>query len=396
MRAVVPPGSTLSMIAKLFDPVLTRFAARIAPAVANKLADTFGHAVRRHVDEILLPELHNRLLPELRDQLLPELQRRAEGVITADFLLRAAETISRNLADRTADIATNLFRSELSQNPLVGSELYLPSAVVVASQPGDYMSASVPRTRDFLHPKFVEFARLYGLPFVLHRKHWEWAFIHERLERAGLLKPGKKGLGFGVGREKLPALFAQAGVTITATDTPCDDQNWGDSAQYGGSNEALFAPDIIDRELFDQRVSFEPCDMTRLPKHLSGYDFCWSSCAFEHLGNLESGLEFVVNSLERCVAVGGIACHTTELNLSSDEETIESGRDVVYRRRDLMQLCGMLEERGHFVEPLRIEPGSLLPDYLVDLPPYRLNPHLKLRIGDFVATSIGLVIRRGR
>ena len=191
-------------------------------------------------------------------------------------------------------------------------------------------------------------------------------------------------------------MFAREGVVITATDRPADEHGWAGVGQYGGGKEALFYPEILDRPVFDERVSFEFCDMKRIPKELAGYDFCWSCCAFEHLGTLREGLDFIVESIERTVKIGGIACHTTELNLSSDETTIETERYVIYRRRDLLELCDTLERRGHTVDPLRIETGGQLPDFLVDVPPYRGNPHLKLRIGDLISTSVGLVIRRGK
>jgi hypothetical protein len=135
--------------------------------------------------------------------------------------------------------------------------------------------------------------------------------------------------------------------------------------------------------------------MNKIPNHLTDYDFCWSSCSFEHLGTLQHGLDFVVNSVERSLKVGGVACHTTEFNLSSDDQTIETGVSVVYRKRDLEGLSRILQERGHWVEPLRIEPGTLPPDYFVDVPPYLENPHLKLLYDSYVLTSVGLVARRG-
>jgi hypothetical protein len=39
-----------------------------------------------------------------------------------------------------------------------------------------------------------------------------------------MLQPGRTGLGFAVGAEKLPALFASRGCRITATDLPSDDE----------------------------------------------------------------------------------------------------------------------------------------------------------------------------
>ena len=52
--------------------------------------------------------------------------------------------------------------------------------------------------------------------------------------------------------------------------------------------------DLNDRLLcpparFDQLVTFRPVDMTAIPDDLAGFDFCWSSCALEHLGSLAAG-----------------------------------------------------------------------------------------------------------
>ena len=55
---------------------------------------------------------------------------------------------------------------------------------------------------------------------LLHRKMWEWLFIAEALRERGLLGPGRRGLGFGVGQEPLVALFAAQGCDVVATDQP--------------------------------------------------------------------------------------------------------------------------------------------------------------------------------
>jgi hypothetical protein len=52
----------------------------------------------------------------------------------------------------------------------------------------------------------------------LHRKIWEYCYIAQALYERGLLAPGRRGLGFGVGKEPLAALFASYGCTIVATD----------------------------------------------------------------------------------------------------------------------------------------------------------------------------------
>ena len=58
------------------------------------------------------------------------------------------------------------------------------------------------------------------LEFMLHRKMWEWLFIAEPLSERDMLRPGRIGLGFGVGKEPLAALFASSGCDVVATDQP--------------------------------------------------------------------------------------------------------------------------------------------------------------------------------
>lgn len=75
--------------------------------------------------------------------------------------------------------------------------------------------------------------------------------------------------------------------------------------------------------------------MNAINANLQDYDFCWSSCALEHLGDLRRGFDFIINSVEKTLKVGGIACHTTEFNLSPNDTTVASGPTVLYRRKDL-------------------------------------------------------------
>lgn len=46
----------------------------------------------------------------------------------------------------------------------------------------------------------------------MHRKQWEYCYILQTLSVAGVLSPGRRGLGFGVGSEPLTAVFASRGV----------------------------------------------------------------------------------------------------------------------------------------------------------------------------------------
>jgi SAM-dependent methyltransferase len=260
------------------------------------------------------------------------------------------------------------------------------------------MAYSTCSSADLMNPEFERICRTIDQGVHYHRKLWEWVFIVHHLEKAGVLREGACGIGFGVGREHLPAFFASRGVDVLATDAPADIGKlggWSATAQYADAIEHLYNPRLVARSVFDAKVRFRSCDMNALPADIGRFDFTWSSCCFEHLGNLEAGLHFVEESIERCLKPGGIAVHTTEFNLSSNDDTVTEGETVIYRKRDLEALVERLLARGHDVEPFVVAPDSHYLDGFVDVPPYTHAPHLKLQLGKYVATSAGIVVRRG-
>lgn len=290
-------------------------------------------------------------------------------------------------------------RDELRK--LVRKHQYLPSPPFFPALPSTtaFLPFSTCSANDFLHPRFLEICALMKHPFSWHRKLWEFVFVIHHLLESGLVKPGGRGLVFGVGTERLPAVFAAMGATIVATDAPIDigeKVGWKASGQHVSAVSQLRYTDIVDGKLFDSQVSYQPCDMNEIQPGLSGFDFNWSSCCFEHLGSLEAGMQFVINAVEKTLRVGGIAVHTTEFNLSSNEDTVTEGVTVVYRRRDIEELIERLRSRGHIVKPFIIADGSHYWDFHVDVPPYSEDPHLKLLLMGYVCTSVGIVVQRGR
>ncbi|MCL5445433.1 MAG: methyltransferase domain-containing protein [Actinobacteria bacterium] len=230
-------------------------------------------------------------------------------------------------------------------------------------------------------------------PVMIHRKMWEWLFIANALEERGVLGPGKRGLGFGVGKEPLVAAFAKIGCQILATDLPASQARsagWTDTGQeYAGGLDGLNVPLLCPPDLFFDRVTYRDLNMTDLPADLGEFDFTWSSCAFEHLGSLDAGIDFVVEQM-RYVSPGGVAVHTTECNLSSNDATIDSGATVLYRRADLDALARRLLGLRYRVD-LDLGEGDTFADRHVDVPPFS-DTHLRTTLGDFVTTSAGLII----
>ncbi|NRO95627.1 class I SAM-dependent methyltransferase [Paraburkholderia sp. NMBU_R16] len=220
--------------------------------------------------------------------------------------------------------------------------------------------------------------------------------MFHHLEQAGVLKEESRGLGFGVGQERMPSVFASCGAAIVATDAPPEigvSSGWTETGQHSDSLGELYYPTLVDKDVFDAKVSHRFEDMNAISADLTGFDFTWSACCFEHLGSLEAGMQFVVNSLNT-LKPGGVAVHTTEFNLSSNDDTIATGHTVLYRRRDMEELVSRLEKLGHEVSPFIVAPDSHFLDGYVDLPPYADEPSLKIKFGEFVTTSVGIVVRK--
>ena len=233
---------------------------------------------------------------------------------------------------------------------------------------------------------------------TLHRKQWEFVYILQALEQNGMLAEGRRGIGFGCGKEPLAAVMAQHGCNVVATDLSAASaagHGWIETDQHATALEDLNQRGICDADRFRERVQFRPEDMNAISADLTGFDFVWSSCAFEHLGSIAHGIRFVENAM-RCLSPGGIAVHTTEFNLTSNYRTIESPDLVVFRKHDIEHLVRRLELAGHEVHPLNLNPGTGQLDRHVDLPPYKQEPHLRLLLGNYVTTSLGLIVRRAR
>ncbi len=233
-------------------------------------------------------------------------------------------------------------------------------------------------------------------PPVYHRKQWEYVFILQALWERGCMQEGKRGLVFAAGSEPLPAVLAKYGCEILATDIEPErglEKGWDNGNQLCFGLDSLYKNHLCDKAVFYNKVKYMPVDMNYIPTSLQDFDFNWSSCSFEHLGTIQLGLTFLKNQL-KTLKPGGWAVHTTEYNLSSNDFTQENNPTVIFRHRDIAAIIKELEGEGHFVEELDYSMGSMPQDYTVDTIPHKQEIHLKLQIGDYVATSIGLIIQK--
>ncbi|MGH9138154.1 MAG: methyltransferase, partial [Acidimicrobiales bacterium] len=207
---------------------------------------------------------------------------------------------------------------------------------------GGSITSRVCTQAQFEAPWFDEWCAALGIDGRWRRKVWEHAYIAHVMAALGADAPSHRGLGFGVGREPMVAYFAGRGNTIVATDLDPGDKrtrSWAETDQHAAGQLAeLVRPELCDPADFATRVTWRAVDMNEIPGDLDGFDFCWSACSLEHLGTLAAGLDFVERSLAT-LRPGGIAVHTTEFNVDSDDETVTEGPTVLYRRRDLIELA---------------------------------------------------------
>jgi len=207
------------------------------------------------------------------------------------------------------------------------------------------------------------------------------------------LVPGKAGLGFAVGKEPLVSAFASHGASIVATDMAEEaaaTAGWTESGQHSHSIDGLRNELLCPRSDFDRLARFETCNMNAIPEAYHGaFDFVWSSCALEHVGTMDLAKAFIQNSL-KCLKRGGVAVHTTEFNVSSNEDTLLDGVTVLFRKRDIEEVAQAAIQAGAYTGEIAWEYGDLPEDFHVDVPPYKHDPHLKLMITSYVVTTVGM------
>lgn len=261
--------------------------------------------------------------------------------------------------------------------------LVVSQAPTFASPTSQLVSAS-----QFYEPRFREVAARLKLATALDRKNWEYCFIVNAIESYAAIGPGTRGLAFGCGMEFISSVMAAHGSDILATDYVEQSHNW----QAKGRDD-LYSAAHIDRASFDERVRFQHLDMNDIDPSVTGFDYLWSTGSLEHIGGYGKGLAFVENAMS-CLKPGGIAVHTTEFTLTSDEMGQDTPTLSFYCRSDIELLAERLITAGHMIV-LNFERGTTVADTHVDMPPYHYGHTLCAHFSSHVITSIGLIIQKG-
>lgn len=325
------------------------------------------------------------------------------GRSSLDHVRRAVEA---GLGQRIDPVTLNL----KFQGYDLARRLVAERGVVESAPPRHVGLGSKPSTQADLESDWAStWLAALKIPLIYHRKIWEYVYLLQALHDAGMLQPGRRGLGFGCGREPIASYLASQGTHLTITDLPLEDMaraGWARTNQHASDRDQAFYDHLVTYEVFDALVGHRPVDMNAIPDDLQGFDFCWSLCAFEHLGSVDQGLAFVENAMAT-LKPGGVAVHTTEFNFLDDDSTIEFGETVLFQRRHFEELAERLTTAGHSVAPLDFFVGDKPLDRFIDMPPYPNDyseamrrqwgdesSHLKLMVANFACTCFGIIARR--
>ena len=234
-----------------------------------------------------------------------------------------------------------------------------------------------------------------------HRKQWEFAMILLALRRGGVLHPDAVGLSMGSGKERLLYAVAQHVQRVVATDlydlqTEWETAHTQDPDRYIKEDKPF---PVDDAKLQGLRM-----DMRSLDFEDRTFDFCYSSCAIEHIGGRDDFLKHLAE-VYRVLKDGGIYALTTELHYGP--ETIEHAHNYYFSPAYVADLLAascfsyepeidarLARHRINYPLPQNLEtlasggPDGLAHRYFGEA------PHVQLLLGKHPFGSLSLVLRK--
>ena len=227
-------------------------------------------------------------------------------------------------------------------------------------------------------------------PINVHRKQWEFMILIRSLEQLGMIAPGKRGLGYNVGRDRVASYFASQGVEVTLADASLKRTEVLANAEF---------PCIVNATQWRTMANVETADLLlSSPRLIRGdYDFVWSVSVLEASGTIESQKQGIFNSL-KALKAGGIAVHTTEVSIDriGPDDRYESAGLTLWTKADVADLEAMVAKENAEMLPMNWAFGDSVNDLVVDSPPFdaSLVGHFKLGNPAVVYTNMVLVFRK--
>ncbi|HKE86881.1 MAG TPA: class I SAM-dependent methyltransferase [Vicinamibacterales bacterium] len=235
----------------------------------------------------------------------------------------------------------------------------------------------------------------------LHRKQWEFAQIFRALRTLGFLRANARGLSMGGGVERLLYALARHVGHLTVTDLYESASAWEGARS---DDPDRFVKDAAPFPIDHSRVSARRMDMRALEFADRAFDFCYSSCAIEHIGAYDDFLTHL-REVRRVLKDDGVYVLTTEFHYGDD--TIPVPNNYYFSSGLLAELVDTAS-----LEAIGGVDGSLwphtlntpLPSKLSDLCAHPANgiagrllastPHVQLLTGGLPFTSLAVVLTR--
>jgi len=219
------------------------------------------------------------------------------------------------------------------------------------------------------------------------RRSWEWALAVIAMKRFGKLNNNNKAIGIASAKEPLLFYLANNVNHVYATDLYDNTKDKNVPSDFP-ENPKKYAPFPYKEDA----LTALRMDATNLEFPSDTFDIAFSISSIEHFGGKNhSGALRCLKEVERVLKTGGIAAISTEYILNDKEHPEFFNRRTIHD--DLINNLQKLQ----LVEPLdlRITIKTLdtamgMFDDPADIP----HPHILIRYGDILFTSIMLVFQK--
>ncbi len=219
-----------------------------------------------------------------------------------------------------------------------------------------------------------------------HRKAWEWVYGVYGLKQLGMLHEGVSALGVGAGTEHVLFYLANHLGHVLATDI-YGEGSFADSTAPPGmlDHPESFAPFPYRHD----RLSTRYMDGRRLDLPDDSFDVAFSFSSIEHFGGHMAAAESL-REMGRVVRPGGVVVITTELVVNGVSHQEFFLPDQIYR--NLIEPSGL-----RLIEDIDFSLSEETLSALVNAGHVgweEIIPHVLIRYGDIVWTSIALFLEK--
>jgi SAM-dependent methyltransferase len=257
------------------------------------------------------------------------------------------------------------------------------------SIPRDTQLCELANPAKWENEEWLDLLRSLGLSddrLVMHRKPYEFTQLLYGCRRLGVLRDDAAFLSVGAGHEHVLYWLANRVRRVVATDMY--EGVWqGERAREGDpavlENPDHYAPFPYRRD----HLEFMRMDGRSLKFADDTFDVSYSLSSIEHFGGFEGAAQ-TMREMARVLKPGGILALATEYVISGppQEETFQPGEVHALLRASGLTLVEPIDERVY--QRYESEPVDLADN------PYR-SPHMTVRLGETVFTSVMAFLRKG-